>query len=132
LRELALVQRERCQTLKEMAAQSRYFYTDFENYDEAAAKKHLTLVILDALVMLREQFAVCSDWTKAAIQSAITTTAGKFDLNMGKLAQPLRVAITGGSVSPSIDDTVRLMGREKTLARLNRAVEYIMQRPTVA
>ncbi|MBF8270291.1 MAG: glutamyl- and glutaminyl-tRNA synthetase, partial [Gammaproteobacteria bacterium] len=120
LRELALVQRERCQTLKEMAAQSRYFYTDLDSYDEAAAKKHLTPVILEAMVMLREQFAGSNEWTKAAIHSEITTTAEKFDLSMGKLAQPLRVAITGSTISPSIDDTARLLGREKTLARLDR------------
>ncbi|OGT83172.1 MAG: hypothetical protein A3G96_04025 [Gammaproteobacteria bacterium RIFCSPLOWO2_12_FULL_52_10] len=69
-----------------------------------------------------------SDWTNAAIQRAISTTAENFGLNMGKLAQPLRVAITGGTVSPSIDDTVRLLGREKTLTRLDRAVEFIKQR----
>ena len=132
LRELTLVQRERCKTLKEMAAQSHYFYTDFDSYEEAAANKHLTPVILDALVMLREQLAGSSDWTNAAIQRAISTTAENFGLNMGKLAQPLRVAITGGTVSPSIDDTVRLLGREKTLTRLDRAVEFIKQRLTAA
>ena len=132
LRELTLVQRERCKTLKEMAAQSHYFYTDFDSYEEAAANKHLTPVILDALVMLREQLAGSSDWTTAAIQRAISTTAENFGLNMGKLAQPLRVAITGGTVSPSIDDTVCLLGRIKTLARLDRAVEFIKQRLTAA
>ena len=132
LQELTLIQRERCQTLKEMAEQSRYFYMDFDDYDEAAAKKHLTLVSLEALIELSQRFTGSSEWNNAFIHGAITDTAGNFGLSLGKLAQPLRVAITGSSVSPSIDATVRLMGKEKTLVRLARAVEFIRQRQTPA
>ena len=47
---------------------------------------------------------------------------------MGKIAQPLRVALTGTAVSPSIDKTLWLVGRERTLIRIQRALEYVMAR----
>ena len=129
LQELALVQRDRCQTLKDMVAQSRYFFAEFESYEESASRKHLQPGILEALITLRQRLAGSGEWSKAAIHDIIDSTARDYGLNLGKLAQPLRVAVTGGSVSPSIDDTVCLLGRENTLMRLDRAVAYIRQRP---
>jgi len=123
--DLAGVQKERCKTLKEMAEQSRYFYHDFEIYEEAAAKKHLQPVVLDPLSRLHTRLEVIHDWNKGSIHQLIEEVAGESGLNMGKIAQPLRVAVTGGAVSPSIDDTLCLLGKEKTLARLERAMEYI-------
>jgi len=129
LQELALVQRDRCQTLKEMVAQSRYFYADFDSYEESASGKHLQPGILEALITLRQRLAVSGTWSKAAIHGIIDSTASHYGLNLGKLAQPLRVAVTGGSVSPSIDETVYLLGREKAVMRLERAEAYIRQKP---
>ncbi len=54
--------------------------------------------------------------------------ASAHEINMGKLGQPIRVAITGGSVSPPIDVTVALVGRERALARLDKAIELIRAR----
>ena len=126
--ELVEVQKERCKTLKEMAEQSRFFYNDFETYEESAAKKHLRPVILEPLKRLHGRLLGINDWSNGAIHQAIDETAQASGLNMGKIAQPLRVAVTGGAVSPSIDDTLRLLGKEKTLARLDRALEYIRNR----
>ena len=125
---LVEVQKERCKTLKEMAEQSRYFYHDFEYYEETAARKHLRPVILDPLSRLRTRLEEMHDWSKGSIHQLIEEVAGESGLNMGKIAQPLRVAVTGGAVSPSIDDTLCLLGKEKTLARLGRALEYIRDR----
>jgi glutamyl-tRNA synthetase len=68
------------------------------------------------------------DWTQADIAQSIEDVAQSFDVNMGKLGQPIRVAITGGPVSPPIDVTVLLVGRNRTLRRLDHAIELIKER----
>jgi glutamyl-tRNA synthetase len=126
--DLLEVQKERCKTLKEMAEQSRYFYNDFKEYEESAAGKQLLPVVLEPLSRLRTRLTGVQDWTKAAIHQSIDEIARQSALNMGKIAQPLRVAVTGGAISPSIDDTLYLLGKDRTLARLDRALEYIRNR----
>jgi glutamyl-tRNA synthetase len=126
--ELLDVQKERCKTLKEMAEQSRYFFHDFDNYEETAAKKQLRPEVLDALTRLHIRLEQISDWNKGSIHQAIDEVAGEAGLKLGKVAQPLRVAVTGGAVSPAIDDTLYLLGKDRTLVRLNRALEYIRSR----
>ena len=119
---------ERSTTIKEMASSARYFYADFEEIDEKAARKNLRPVILEPLKAARETLANLSGWTKEEIATAIAEVAAGFDINMGKLGQPIRVAVTGGPVSPPIDVTVCLIGRERVLSRLDRALEFIASR----
>ena len=126
--ELVEVQKERAKTLLEMAEQSRCFYVDFDAHDADAAKKHLRPVILESLEKLREKFAALDEWQDENLYKIIVDTAVEFELKMGKIAQPLRVAITGGSVSPSIDVTLRLIGKKRVLARLDMALDYIRAR----
>jgi len=128
VRDLTQVQRERCQTLTEMVEQSRMFYIDFDEYDAKAANKHLRPDILEPLTVLRDNLTSLSEWTSESIHKVINDTATSFELNMGKLAQPLRVAVTGTPVSPSIDETVRLIGKVRTLARLDRTLDFIRRR----
>ena len=122
------VQKQRCKTLAEMAEQSRCFYEDFESFDEAAAKKHLRPVMSEPLTALRGRLAALSIWDNADIQQTIEQLASEFELKLGKIAQPLRVAVTGSSVSPSIDDTLKLVGQERSLNRLDNALDYIQRR----
>lgn len=126
--ELVEVQKGRVKTLREMLEQSRCFYQEFEAYDEAAAKKHLRPAVLEPVQALREGLAGLEDWDGAAIHALINNVAEDHGLKLGKLAQPVRVAVTGTAVSPSIDATLRLLGRDKSLARIDRALEYIRQR----
>ena len=128
VRELLLVQRERCKTIVEIVEQSRCFYEGFEEFDENAAKKHLRPVVLEPLASLREALVKLADWRNEAINASIKEVAEKFELKLGKLAQPLRVAVTGGAVSPSIDDTLRLLGRDRTIQGLGMALKYIEKR----
>jgi len=128
IEDLVEVQKARVKTLGEMLEQSLCFYREFESFDEAAAKKHLRPAILDAMQTLREQLAGLAHWKDEPIHGVINRVAEEFELKLGKLAQPLRVAVTGGPVSPSIDATLRLLGREKVLARIDRALAYIRQR----
>lgn len=120
--------RERAETLSQMAESARYCYEDFDEIDAKAAKKNLRPVILEPMQAVRECFAELEDWTATGISDAIEQVAGQFELNMGKIGQPVRVAVTGGPVSPPIDVTVWLVGRDRTLARLDRAIQLIEER----
>ncbi len=119
---------ERAETLLEMAESCYYCYSDFDEIDANAAKKHLRPVVLEPLKEIRARFAALADWKEADLSQAIEDCALVHDINMGKLGQPLRVAVTGGSVSPPIDVTLFLVGRKRTLARIDRAIEFIEKR----
>ena len=69
-----------------------------------------------------------AEWRIDELSSAIEDCAAAHEIKMGKLGQPIRVAITGGSVSPPIDVTLELVGRERTLARLDEAIDLIRTR----
>jgi len=125
LSEIVDTQRTRAKTLVEMAEKSRPFYGDIEGFDEAAAKKHLRPVALDPLTMFRRRLETLDPWTPAALHGLVETVAAEYRLKLGKVAQPLRVALTGSAASPSIDATVYLIGRERCLTRLDRALAYI-------
>ncbi len=128
LKALVEVQKHRAKTLVEIAEQSRSFYVDFDEFNEKAGKKHLRPVVLEPLMKLKEQLSGLDEWLDEPIYSSIQAVADEFELKIGKLGQPLRVALTGSGISPSIDATVRLMGKEKTLARMDKALEYIKGR----
>jgi glutamyl-tRNA synthetase len=123
--ELVKAQRERCKTLVEMASASRYFYQEFENYDEKAAKKAFVEGSDNVLETLKNVFSKVPTWEAEVLHDVVKNTAEILELGLGKVAQPLRVAICGSGVSPSIDITLSLLGREKTLARLQRAISHI-------
>ena len=117
--------RERSKTLKEMAAASRYFYQDFESYDEKAAKKNFKGEAALVLQQLLVQFTAMEEWDGEALHQIVLDTAQAMDLKLGKVAQPLRVAISGQAATPAIDVTLSLLGRSKTLARIQRAIDFI-------
>ncbi|HET9865324.1 MAG TPA: glutamate--tRNA ligase [Steroidobacteraceae bacterium] len=118
---IVVAQRERAKTLKEMAANSRFFFGDQVTLDAKAADKHLTA---DARVMLGELAArlnALPEWKATAIHAVLENFATEKGLGLGKVAQPLRVAVTGGTVSPPIDATLVLLGRSRALARIDAA-----------
>ena len=115
-----------------MAASAGYCYADFDEIDPKAAKKNLRPVILEPLKTVRDRFADLEEWTPDNIAKTIEDVAASFEINMGKLGQPIRVAVTGGSVSPPIDVTVWLIGRERVLARLDAALEIIAERASAS
>jgi len=116
--------RERARTLHEMAQAAIFFYQDFETFHEKAAKKHLGPDAVEPLKRLREGLAALEDWRAEPIHALVEGVAEALELKMGKVAQPLRVAVSGGPVSPPIDVTVALLGKDKTLERLDRALEH--------
>jgi glutamyl-tRNA synthetase len=121
------VQRERNKTLVEMAAASAFFYKDFDEYDEKAVKKNFKQGSVEVLQKIHDAFIQTSEWDGEQLHQVVLGLAESMDLKLGKVAQPLRVAISGTSVSPPIDATLSLLGREKTLARIERAIEFIKE-----
>lgn len=128
LADLVSVQADRVKTLKEMTEQSRVFYQDFDEIDPGAAKKHLRPVTEQPLVAISSALAALEQWLPKDLDQAVRETADDLGLNMGKIAQPLRVALTGTAVSPSIDKTLWLVGRDRSLARIAKALEYVKAR----
>jgi glutamyl-tRNA synthetase len=126
---LVSAQRERAKTLKEMAQASLFFYREFEQYDEKAARKNLTAESRPLLTSVRERLVQLTPWDAPAVHAALEDICASAGVALGKVAQPLRVAISGGAVSPPIDATVALLGREATLRRIDRALEYIGRNP---
>jgi glutamyl-tRNA synthetase len=122
LEAIAEAYRERARTMHEMAQAAVFFFQDFENYHEKAARQHLGPEATEPLSRLREGLAALADWRAEAIHELVQSVADALGLKMGKVAQPLRVAVSGGPVSPPIDVTVALLGRNTTLARLDRAI----------
>lgn len=121
-------QRERAQTLKELADICQFFYRDFDGYDEKVASKQLKAAVAEPLQLIRDKLAALETWEQEAIHAAIHNTAEELELKMGKVGMPLRVAVTGGAPSPALDLTVYLIGREPCLRRIDVALNYIRQR----
>jgi glutamyl-tRNA synthetase len=126
--DVVVAQQERAQSLVEMAKISAFFYKDFEEYDEAAAKKHLRPAAHEPLQHMRAALETLGDWQPEALHQAVVDVAEVLDMKMGKVAQPLRVAVVGRAASPGIDVTLHLVGREACLRRIDRALEFIQNR----
>jgi glutamyl-tRNA synthetase len=119
---IVLTQRERAKTLKDMAANSLFFFRAPESYDAKAVAKHITAEIPAMIGELSQAFAGLPDWSAASLHEQLTSFAAANGVSLGKLAQPLRLAICGGTVSPPIDASLSILGREESLARLARAL----------
>jgi glutamyl-tRNA synthetase len=122
LEQIAIAQRERSKTLKEMAANSRFFFRPPEGYDGKALAKHVNPAVLEMLAAAAADLDLLTSWTAADIHRLISELAEKYKMNLGKVAQPLRLAMCGGTVSPPIDATLSILGREEVLSRLRTAI----------
>jgi glutamyl-tRNA synthetase len=123
---VANAQRERAKTLNEMAQNSLFFFCEIEAYDEKAARKNLTDDAAPVLQALEDGFKALSEWNAGSIHEVINAVAQRYGVGLGKVAQPLRVAVSGGAVSPPIDITVALLGKEKTCARIEAAMRWTL------
>lgn len=119
---------ERAQTLKDLVAAITPYYKDFESFDEAAAKKHLRPVAKEALEIVKQKLEALTEWKPEDIQQAINNTAEELGVGMGKVGMPLRVAVTGAGMSPSLDLTLDWVGEERSINRINKALEFIHAR----
>jgi glutamyl-tRNA synthetase len=118
--------RERSKTLVEMAQQARFMILDEIEINEKAARKHLKPAIAPVLASLATALDGLADWSENEIEAAFgRVLAAHDDLKIGKLAQPVRVAITGGTVSPGIFETLAVLGQETALRRIRDALGSI-------
>ena len=118
LTKIVIAQRERVKTLQEMAENSRYFFGDSVQLEEKASAKHLTVEAKSLLQEFLADLNTVSSWTASTLHDTLKTFAEKKELSLGKIAQPLRVAVTGSTISPPIDITLEIIGRQRTLSRL--------------
>jgi len=122
---VARAQQERAKTLKEMAQNSAFFFRDVETYDAKAAQKNLTADARGVLQTLHSNLQALASWNKESLHGVLQQQSTDSGLALGKIAQPLRVAVSGTGVSPPIDITLEVLGRTDTLKRLARAIEWI-------
>lgn len=125
---LAGILRERAQTVKDMAAQSEIFYIDAVELDAKAAQKQLRPVCLPVLQAVQAELQQEEKWHSANLKQRLDNVAQALEVGFGKIGQPLRVAITGGSASPDIADTLEMIGKPRSIARVGKAIEYVEQR----
>jgi len=125
--EVVQAQCERAQTLKELADICLFFYKDFASYDDKVAGKHFTQDAAAVLKRVLQQLSDIVDWQQSTIHEVVHGAAEALGLKMGKVAMPLRMAVTGGTPSPGLDLTLYLVGQTRTLQRIELALEYIDQ-----
>lgn len=125
LEKMILTLKERAKTLVELIEFAHFYLSDDLLFDDKAVKEFLTLEVRRPLEELVERLKIISDFTAESIERAFTEILKDKGLPLKKLAQPVRVALTGSTVSPGIYDVIFVLGKERTLRRLNRALEYI-------
>ncbi|MDA3869313.1 MAG: glutamate--tRNA ligase [Gammaproteobacteria bacterium] len=123
--EIVLLLRERSSTLVEMVESSRFFYEAVSEYDAKAVKKHIKPATVEILQSVRQKFSAQEEWYADKIHHAIQEVVNELEVGFPKVAQPLRIAVTGSTTSPSIDTTLDLLGKEKTLARIDKLLVFI-------
>ena len=119
----------RSKTLLEMADGARFYFQKEIRYDDKAAQKFLKPAIKEPLAFLITQLEELDRFTESAVENAFVKTMDKTGLKLGKIAQPVRVALTGTTVSPGIFEIIQVLGREETLKRLDQAVAFISRIP---
>lgn len=116
---------QRSKTLQEMAMQAHFYFAGEIVMDEQAAKKFLKPNILEPLKYLEEQLAALTGFVEKDLEGIFVGLMEKFEIKLGKIAQPVRVALTGTTVSPGIFEIMTVLGKERVLARLEKAIGYI-------
>jgi len=125
LEKMAATLRERAKTLAELVESAHYYLTEDISLDEKAIKKFLTPEAAEPLKSLIGRLSTLNDFDEAGIEREFTATLQEHGIPMGKLAQPVRVALTGSTMSPGIHDVIAVLGKERTLKRLQSALDYI-------
>lgn len=123
LLEVINILKERAKTLAEMAEKCGFFYEDTVEYNPEAFNANINAESVPILKAIFDKLEHLEDWDRTAIHESIDQVMQAFAVKMGAVAQPIRVAVTGDTHSPPIDATLELLGRERVLERLHRAIE---------
>ena len=118
----------RSKTLQKMAESALFYFADDISYEEKAAKKFLKAAVVEALQLLIDQFEKLEDFSEKKLENAFKAVMDQTGLKLGKIAQPVRVALTGKTASPGIFEVTAILGRDKVISRLQKAIRYIEER----
>jgi glutamyl-tRNA synthetase len=120
--------KSRSKTLVELAESSLFYFADDVAYESEAADAFLKAEMVDHLTAVAHGIPSLQDYTKKGIEAFLRTLTEDRGFKLKVIAQPLRVALTGKTVSPGIDDIMVTLGKERVIKRITRAVEYIKKR----
>ena len=123
--EVIRAHQERAKTLLEMAQSTQFYFQAPTQYQDKDAKKHFKTQTADILAALLERSRALPQWSGQAMHDVVQAVAEQFEVGMGKVGQPVRVALSGAGNTPSLDVTLDLVGREQAEARLAAAIEWI-------
>ncbi len=115
----------RSKTLKDMAEQAQFYYTDEITYEEKAARKIFKPVALEPLKLLADKLEALDKYTEENLENAFKEVMDETGLKLGKIAQPVRVALTGKTASPGIFEITAILGKERVIDRLQKAIRFI-------
>ena len=115
----------RSKTLDEMAESALFYFADEIDYEEKAANKFLKPAVLDALQLLLAQFETLESFSEEILETAFKAVMDQTGLKLGKIAQPVRVALTGKTASPGIFEVAAIIGKDKVVSRLKKAIRFI-------
>lgn len=118
----------RSKTLKEMADQAAFYYLDEIVFDEKPAKKFLKGNVLEPLKALKDRLSNLDNYDEAGLEEVFSNILETYEIKLGKIAQPVRVALTGTSVSPGIFEVMAVLGKSRVVPRLQKAIAFIEAR----
>ncbi|MBF0195377.1 MAG: glutamate--tRNA ligase [Magnetococcales bacterium] len=120
---------ERSKTMVEMAQKVSFLFVDeLPEYEPSAAKKHMKIAAIDPLSELTKRLESCPEWDIDSIEKVFKSVLDAYEIKMVKLAQPVRVALTATATSPGIYETVFMLGRLKTISRLQAGVIFLEEK----
>ncbi len=120
-------QKERAKTLVELAKVMRYYFVEEIEYEEDAKKKFLNEKTLPYLVDLLEELKRLEQFTEQTLQEVFSSIIDRHGIKLKQLAQPVRVAVTGGTKSPGIFEVLEIVGRDRTIKRIQKAIDTIRE-----
>jgi glutamyl-tRNA synthetase len=115
----------RSKTLKNMAEDALFYFAEDVSYDDKAAKKFLKPTALEPIQLLIAALESLDHFDEAKLEQAFKSVMEKTGLKLGKIAQPVRVALTGRTASPGIFEIIEIIGKDKVISRLKRATRFI-------
>ena len=118
--------KERAKTLVDFAESVDYFFIDEIKYEEAAKKRFLTPEVVPIFETLIDKLSLLQDFNVTELQKVFGEIIEQRGLKMVQVAQPVRVALTGGTVSPGIFEVMEILGKDRVMERLKRAVSTIL------
>jgi glutamyl-tRNA synthetase len=120
------------QTLTEFERLCGFLYDEPQGYEEKAWRKTMKEGAPERLAAARDALAAVDPWTQDDVQQALDAVVEQSGAKPGQVFQPIRVAITGTTVSPGIYESVHLLGKERTLERIERALAHAREDPPAA